>query len=545
MGAVLAVAGGATAASPLRYGVSDDAPKFEACGNVFWQSMNDIGFRELRMTVQWTGASAIPYQANIQAAVDCALLNNVTPVLAIYADKAAAIGSNDSAQTSFASFVSLVGQAFPRVQNFIIGNEPNQNRFWQPQFVNGQDAAGQDYEHTLAKSYDALKLVRPDSIVWGPAISSRGNDNASAPTSQSHSPVRFIAAMGAAYRASGRTKPIFDEYDMHPYPPNVNTDPYTKQSQWPNAGAGNLDRIKQALWDAFNGTGQPTPAEQSNGRTTQSAQFGGLGLPMNLDEVGTQTVIAGHDSAYTDPPDNVPLTTEAQQAQYYTDLMELAACDPDVKSLLFFPLIDNTDVKAGFQSGLLFADNVHKVSYGAVKTKIASSQGMCQGGVPGIAQGWQHTTQVVGAAASFGGPGTVAGSQRKSGPGHASMISATANEDANYKAGIFPLSAGSTAAITRALSSARTGAVASISGIVQAYHHPPLTFKGAKLPAGTYVYGIRLTAVLNPTRSTTLVSKAFTVGPPTTGKGQGAGKGGKGGKGSGKGKNQHKPAKKK
>ena len=93
-------------------------------------------------------------------------------------------------------------------------------------------------------------------------------------TNPSHSPVRFIAEMGAAYRASGRRTPLFDEYDMHPYPPNVNTDAYTKKSQWPNAGAANLDRIKQALWDAFHGTGQAVPAEQSGGQPTQSSRAG-------------------------------------------------------------------------------------------------------------------------------------------------------------------------------------------------------------------------------------------------------------------------------
>ena len=154
--------------------------------------------------------------------------------------------------------------------NFIVGNEPNVNRFWQPQYVNGKDAAGADYEHTLAKAYDALKAVRPDARVWGPAISSRGNDNANAASNPSHSPVWFIKDMGDAYRASGRTTPIFDVFDIHPYPPIQDTDPFSKPFQWPQAGAANLDRIKQALWDAFHGTGQPTPTEQPGGRTTRA-----------------------------------------------------------------------------------------------------------------------------------------------------------------------------------------------------------------------------------------------------------------------------------
>jgi hypothetical protein len=116
------------------------------------------------------------------------------------------------------------------------------NRFWQPQYRGGVDAAATDYEHTLAQSYDALKTVRPDSIVWGPAISSRGNDNANAASNPSHSPVWFIKYLGDAYKASGRTTPIFDEFDMHPYPPVQDADPFSKPFQWPQAGAANLDR---------------------------------------------------------------------------------------------------------------------------------------------------------------------------------------------------------------------------------------------------------------------------------------------------------------
>ncbi|HEX7526486.1 MAG TPA: hypothetical protein VF327_09275, partial [Gaiellaceae bacterium] len=140
--AALAGAGRATA-EPLRYGVADDWPKFHACGDVWWQSAADIGYQEFRMTVQWDDAAptVIAYQANLQAAIDCALLGGLRPILAVYPLHPAAIGSDAVAQAQFATFVSLVGQAFPGVQDIIVGNEPNVNRFWQPQYRNGQDAA--------------------------------------------------------------------------------------------------------------------------------------------------------------------------------------------------------------------------------------------------------------------------------------------------------------------------------------------------------------------------------------------------------------------
>ena len=243
------VLAGTAGADPMRYGVADDWPKFHTCGDVWWTSAKDIGYQDLRMTVQWDAdaPTVIPFQENLANAIDCARLNEVRPILAIYPSRPAAIGSDPKKQAQFASFVALVGQAFPDVKDFVIGNEPNVNRFWQPQYVNGKDAAAAAYEHTLARSYDALKRVRPDALVWGPAVSSRGNDNASAASNPSHSPVWFIKYMGDAYRKSGRSTPIFDEFNLHPYPPTQDTDPFSKKFQWPQAGAANLDRIKQAL----------------------------------------------------------------------------------------------------------------------------------------------------------------------------------------------------------------------------------------------------------------------------------------------------------
>jgi hypothetical protein len=498
--AALAAAGNATAA-PLRYGVADDWPKFHPCGDVWWQSATDIGYQEFRMTVQWNEATptVIPFQANIQAAVDCAKLNNLRPILAVYPQHPAAIGSSTTAQAQFATFVSLVGQAFPGVQDIIVGNEPNVNRFWQPQYRGGKDAAATDYEHTLAQAYDALKTVRPDAIVWGPAISSRGNDHANATSNPSHSPVWFIKYLGDAYRASGRTKPIFDEFDMHPYPPVQDSAPFSKPFQWPQAGAANLDRIKQALWDAFNGTGQPVPAEQATGQNARPAAAG-TGLPINLDEVGEQTIVTGHEAAYTDAPENVVPITEQQQSASHVQLAEIAACDPDVKALLYFPLIDDTSLSGGFQSGNLFADHTHKLSYDGVKTKIAAAQGLCQGGVAGVPRAWAHTTSVVGARGIFGGSALSAGF--------------TVGEDARYTAQLVKVPGGPVGP--------------SLTGVARAYYRPGLHFGNLRPSNGTYEIQIALTALTNPARTTTLTSPAFTVGGAgsPTGSHHGGGSGG-------------------
>jgi hypothetical protein len=53
-------------------------------------------------------------------------------------------------------------RAFPTVKDLIVGNEPNQSRFWQPQFDSrGRSAAPAAYLEVLARSYDALKGFDP------------------------------------------------------------------------------------------------------------------------------------------------------------------------------------------------------------------------------------------------------------------------------------------------------------------------------------------------------------------------------------------------
>ena len=498
--AVLTTAGSA-GAGPMRYGVADDWPKFHACGDVWWTSAADIGYQDVRMTVQWDGSMTIPNEGNLQAAVMCAVLNNVRPILAIYPAKPTLIGESDAAQQSFATFVGLVGQAFPKVTNFIVGNEPNVNRFWQPQYAGGQDAAGKDYEHTLAQAYDALKRVRPDGVVWGPAISSRGNDNANAASNPSHSPVWFIKDMGEAYRASGRTRPVFDEFDLHPYPPVQDTAPFTRPFLWPQAGAADLNRLKQALWDAFHGTAQPLPGEHGIGRAD------GVVLPIDLDEVGEQTTVVAHAAAYADGPENVAPIQEAAQAARYTQLAQIGACDPDVKTILWFPLIDQPELSTGFQSGQLYADLTRKYSYGAMKQQIASAQGSCLGGgVAGIPRRWVHTNAVVGAAAAFAGPGTAAGSQPRNKPTGIKKVlfSVTATEDVKYTASLIPVLPGArTATGVKALSI--------VSGAVHAYRNPAIALP-ARIPDGRYRIRVVVAAALNPTRTSTITSRIFKVG---------------------------------
>src|SRR5207253_5510655 len=73
-------------------------------------------------------------------------------------------------QQQFVTWLTALARDLPTVHRFIVGNEPNLNRFWLPQFgPTGQDVAAPAYVSLLARSYDALKTVSPSIEVIGGA----------------------------------------------------------------------------------------------------------------------------------------------------------------------------------------------------------------------------------------------------------------------------------------------------------------------------------------------------------------------------------------
>jgi hypothetical protein len=169
-----------------------------------------------------------------------------------------------------------------------------------------------------------------------------------------------------------------DGFSFHPYP-NEATDPLERGYAWPNAGFVDLARLKQALWDAFHGTAQPTTVE---------------GLKLHLDEVGWQVDTSGR-VGYRGA-ENVPVTDEVTQAAIYGQLVREAACDPDVASLSFFGFRDD-GLRTGFQAGLSRTDGTVRPSAKSVQAAIAA------GGCAGEPRAWTPGADVLGTRVSVGG----------------------------------------------------------------------------------------------------------------------------------------------
>ncbi len=366
----LAVAGVASAAD---IGANDDTGKYSPDGGaVFFSRMAGLGLRQTVMTVRFTpggtttateGApGAITDETLLDRAVPIAQLAGLNVTLAVYPYPTRLLEDGTATPAAFAAWLTTLAQRYPTVKRYVVMNEPNQPAFVRPQFgPTGSNTSAARAGVFLAAGYDALKAVDPTIQVIGLGLSPRGNDNPAATSNVSTSPVRFLAALGAWYRKSGRTLPLMDGLSFHPYP-LLATDPLDRSYAWPNAGFANLDRIKQAVWDAFHGTPQATTLQ---------------GLKLYLDEVGWQVDTAGLPG-YTGA-ENVKVTSEATQASVYAGLVQEAACDPTIAEVNIFGFYDDSPRDSGFQSALNHVDGSPRPSADAVKTAIAETANGCVG----------------------------------------------------------------------------------------------------------------------------------------------------------------------
>src|ERR671931_866802 len=361
----LALAG---AASSTTFGVADDAGKYAADGGAsFFTMLTQLGMTENRMAVFWDPSqpTTIVDRAFLDRAVPQATRRGVDVIFAIYPLKARALVDTPNGIQLFAQYAAKVAERYPYVRKIICLNEGNQPRFHQPQFDDaGNGISGLVQEQAMAACYDALKAVDPGIDVIGFGLSPRGNDDFDAPSNVSHSPIRFLKEVGDAYRASGRTKPIADDLSVHCYP-NVNTDSPSVGYLWPKVGCVNLDRLKQAWWDAFHGTAQPVFRES-----------GGSGdgpfVRIFVDEVGYQARIAPDKTGLYNGRENVPLVDEATQGSYYAQLIALMACDPDVVLLNFFHAVDEHSL-AAWQSGVVLPGGTRSTSSARPRTSAGSA----------------------------------------------------------------------------------------------------------------------------------------------------------------------------
>jgi hypothetical protein len=449
-------------AAPI-FGVSDDRGKYADDGGAwFFDELSLLGLQANKMTVNWDPSrpDVIVERPFLERSVPLAIERGLHVSFGIHIGKARAITGSPRAIDSFVAWLQKLARTYPAVTEYVIGNEPNLTRFWQPQFDRrGRNVSGIAFAAFLARSYDALKAVNPNITVVGVGLSPRGNDMPRAKSNISTSPVKFIRSLGIGYGLMARNKPIMDVFGFHPYPAR-DRDPLHRGYRWPNAGVANLDRIKQAVWDAFHDTAQPTfleglpeppappeppsapeppppptgpppvlpplpvdlpvpplpvaPAAEPPVRVSGPGEGdpGEPGAPrpgdplpepehappltFKLDEVGWQVAIPATSRRAYHGRENVRPTNERTQARIYGELVRRMSCDASVSELLFFGLVDEANLDR-WQAGVVRADRTRRPAWGAVRSALDDVANGC----PGRLRAWHHTEKVVGAAVSY------------------------------------------------------------------------------------------------------------------------------------------------
>jgi hypothetical protein len=317
------------------------------------------GFDAVVISAPWFRGRTGPQAAvvrGIRSAARAARADHMRLFIVAWNGLAANTPRNASERQQFSKFAAALVEKIPSVHGVIVGNEPNLNTFWMPQFGRaGRDVAAGAYEDLLARSYDAIKDVSHDVEVIGVGVSPRGADRPFGirPT---HSPTAFIRDLGKVYRASGRKSPLMDAFAIHPYMLSPKIPPTVTHPKTTEITLADYPKLVTLLDEAFRGTPQ-------RGRT----------LPILYTEFGVQSVVPEEKmSAYQEgtSPNSEEGVSAATQAAYYRQALALAYCQPTVRGLFVFHTYDESSLN-GWQSGLYYADRTPKPSVRGFRRAVA------------------------------------------------------------------------------------------------------------------------------------------------------------------------------
>jgi hypothetical protein len=371
--AALATPGLATAGPGLVVGAVDDDARANSLveAEAKMTTLRVSGFRAVRVTSLWRPGLSSPSDDELKTlryVSDAAKRNGVRLYVTVMSPGSATTPLTEAAQADFASYAATIVREAPSIEDVIVGNEPNLNRFWLPQFaLDGSSASPAAYLALLGRTYDAIKKVSSFVTVYGGAVSPRGTDrpDGSRPT---HSPTTFIQGLGDAYLASGRTRPVMDVFAIHVYGDNSSIGPAVAHPLNTSIGVADYDKLVTLLGEAFDGTAQP-----------------GSTLPILYGEYGVESDIpASKSSLYTgiEPTTTKPVS-EATQADYYRQALALAFCQPNVEGMLLF-LSRDERARASWQSGIYYVDGTPKTSRRLVTKALNRTTGGSITRCPGV-----------------------------------------------------------------------------------------------------------------------------------------------------------------
>jgi hypothetical protein len=325
-----------------------------------------LGLKAVRITIQWKpGQTQVP--GTYQQALKRLVLDSygLRVVVSVYG-RAQDAPQTDASRAQYCSFVADLLHDNPEIDDVAIWNDPNDGNFWDPQFApGGASLAPAAYEALLADCYDSAHAVRSKANVIAVAVS-KSSDVPGGFTLAWHPPAEWFEKLGAAYRTSGRTKPIFDTLGYIPHPTSSAERPWTKHPGSSAISLGDYTTLMQVLGTVFDGTAQPVPGQ---GSTT--IWYLAQGYQTAPDDgrsgfTGTETDPSPLPSWSPDEASDTGSGPGIDQPMQLEDAIHIAYCQPAVGAYFNFHLYDERDL-AGWQSGVFWPDGQPKAAYQALR----------------------------------------------------------------------------------------------------------------------------------------------------------------------------------
>jgi len=336
----------ATARTPLVIGVDDDHAKWLARPDGLVAKYRELGVGAVRVTIGWRGQRRPNRLQGLYVHRAASLVARGQRVVLAVFGRPQDAPTTDPERRAYCDFLHhvLVRVPFRDVQ---IWNEANSPQFWP------QAAGPAAYEALLATCWRRLHGLRRAINVIGT-------------TAAKHDPAGFVRALGAEYRAHGRTHPLVDTFGHNPYPSHSSEPPWAQHADPTVIGMSDLPRLLAAIRDGFAGTAQPLPGER---RT--SVWYLEVGFQTTVPR-GKRRFYHGTESdAYALPP-AVAESAEPwvrDQVRQLRDAVLLASCQPEVGAVFNFLLLDE-DRLVGWQSGLLWRDGSEKPAFDAFREVV-------------------------------------------------------------------------------------------------------------------------------------------------------------------------------
>jgi len=281
-------------ARTLIVGVDDDTLKWTPFPLTVVRREQSLGAGAVRVWVPWRGEIAPTRVRRDELSRAETAARKTTVVLAVFGF-GARTPTAAWQQRRFCGYAKAALSLVPDARAVVVWNEANSRTYWR-----GTPA---QYASLLARCYDALHSTRVQVL-----------DS----TASGHAPIAFIDALAAAYRASGRTRPLVDAFGHNPYPLTPTELP-TAVHRGDFVGEADYTKLVAAL-HAFG----PSPS-------------------IWYLEDGFQTTKISPE----------------QQARDLTTAIGMAACQPLVRAYFNFELVDETR-PAGWHSGLIWRGGKQK-----------------------------------------------------------------------------------------------------------------------------------------------------------------------------------------